>query len=148
MIFTFENRIWQTGLGMMVVLKNWNWQPCLCRRIKVVVEPAASVSVNEVWILQRIRPICRMLLLLLLLLLFRFFLPFFRRGPFLFREHFVEDYGKPEIKVETIKCDLRPISPTCLQKAFMHEDPKSAKRHSSCQCLFVLLGSTCIKGAP
>jgi len=33
------------------------------------------------------------------------------------------------------------------QAAFMHADPKSAKRQWSCRRLFVLLGPACIKAA-
>jgi len=43
--------------------------------------------------------------------------------------------------------DLESILPTCLRKAFTYEDPKSAKRQSSHQCLFALLGSMHAKAA-
>jgi hypothetical protein len=39
------------------------------------------------------------------------------------------------------------ISPTCLREAFTCQDPKSAKRQSSHQCLFALLGPACAKAA-
>ncbi len=39
------------------------------------------------------------------------------------------------------------ILPTFLSEAFTFKDSKSTKRHSSHQCLFVLLGSACIKAA-
>ncbi len=34
-----------------------------------------------------------------------------------------------------------------LQAAFMHGDPKSAKRHWWLDCLFALLGSECVKAS-
>jgi len=52
-------------------------------------------------------------------------------------------------KKTLVKCwwnwHLRLISPTCLPEAFTFEDPKSAKRQSRHQCLFVLLGSAQVK---
>jgi len=41
--------------------------------------------------------------------------------------------------------DWGSISPPCLCTAFKHKDPKSVKIQSSCQYIFVLLGSTGIK---
>jgi len=47
-----------------------------------------------------------------------------------------------------IKLAIRgPISPTRLQTAFNNADPKRAKRQSSYQCLFALLGSASAKDA-
>jgi len=43
--------------------------------------------------------------------------------------------------------DQGPISATWLLEAFMHTDSKSAKRQSSHQCLFALLGSPSAKAA-
>ncbi len=40
---------------------------------------------------------------------------------------------------------LGSISPTCLRLPYTLADPKSAKRQSSCQCLFALLRSASIK---
>jgi len=39
------------------------------------------------------------------------------------------------------------ISTTFLQAAFKCEDPKSAKRQSSHECLFVILGSAHVKAS-
>ncbi len=43
--------------------------------------------------------------------------------------------------------DQGSITPTCLTAAFMRENPKSAKRQSSHQCLFARLRSAHIKAA-
>jgi len=40
---------------------------------------------------------------------------------------------------------LGSISPTCLRASFAHSHTKSVKIQSSCQYLFALLGSACVK---
>ncbi len=63
--------------------------------------------------------------------------------PFSFQGHFLA-YLK-ELTSVCVKAILGiewSISPTCLCTAFARKDPKSAKRQSSRQYLFVLLGSS------
>ncbi len=54
---------------------------------------------------------------------------------------------RPSLKSNGEIRHLWSISPKCLCSAFMLTYPKSVKIQSSCQYLYVLLGSTCIKAA-
>jgi len=56
--------------------------------------------------------------------------------------------AKPSSNIISVFKDQGSISPTsCFCVAFTHADPKSAKRQSSYQCLFALLGSASTKVA-
>jgi hypothetical protein len=62
---------------------------------------------------------------------------------------FKTDLRNPLFIEISVKLKLKvSISPTCLRQAFACADSKSLKIHSSCQYLFVLWGSTCVKAAP
>jgi len=51
------------------------------------------------------------------------------------------------LRLEDRSRDLGSISTTCLHSAYTCADPKSVKIQSSCQYLFALLGSACVKAA-